>query len=468
MLRRSQHKRVFSCAMIAAIMLSMITACGASSNPSLPASPSNGSLEAEQNSGISEFVSEIPLDDVRALYTGTAEGLNEHEQALYHDTVLVLLQEDLWTSRDMYDACHYLMIPMHYAFRAGDTETIQLFADFFVRFADDVSGNDQYGFQEYSYLHRAQFYYLCTQFMCLCAANGREALIPERLPALAQDCASNYLLHNKANWGTEPTVIEHMRQVLAGKQYQHRYYSLIEDLDGFTLAILCDLNCLVRLLGNTPDEVTVTAAELSYELYASPLLNQETELGGWLMQAGAWSDHSSFAYAGNTSIHEGMEKSVRDDVPWDTSHFTRWPLYLNSYMSAQTKQDGWELFALRKEQLANQMIHYVLKNVDGHWLTTTFMDGTNGVYRYNEETGLGLQGYGLSGTFLLGWWSMLEDSRMTAVYQDILKTFPMEGNPENPYFDVATTREQNPFFDMDTAFENGMFECIVTCASKLS
>ena len=96
------------------------------------------------------------------------------------------------------------------------------------------------------------------------------------------------------------------------------------------------------------------------------------------------------------------------------------------------------------------------------------MDGTCGVYRYSyDSTGVGYQGYSLSGTLLLGWWSFLEDARITQVYEDILKQFPMKAEKDNPYFDYATTREQNPYFDMDTAFDNGMMECMVMLAGKM-
>lgn len=221
------------------------------------------------------------------MYISTAEPLNEEQQILYNSTVKMLLKEDLWTERDMYDAVHYLMIPMHYAFRAGDEGTVSLFADFFTRFTQDITTDDRYGFQTSIFLNRLQFYYFSTQFMCLCAASGRVDLIPDALPAAAYDCAETYLLHTEANWHTEDTVIEHLRQMLAGKEYPYSYYSVTEDLDGFTLAILCDLNCFAKLSGKEPEELTVTAAQLVYEIYASPLLNQETELGGWLLQVGA-------------------------------------------------------------------------------------------------------------------------------------------------------------------------------------
>ena len=58
----------------------------------------------------------------------------------------------------MYDACHYLMVPMHYAFYNNDVKTIKLFADFFSRFVNDVTGDDLYQFQQGGTLNKLHFF----------------------------------------------------------------------------------------------------------------------------------------------------------------------------------------------------------------------------------------------------------------------------------------------------------------------
>lgn len=143
-------------------------------------------------------------------------------------------------------------------------------------------------------------------------------------------------------------------------------------------------------------------------------------------------------------------------------------LWLSSFQQAQTYQEQFDLFQLRREQLANQLINYVIHYVDGKPLATTFMDGTCGVYRYSyNEEGVGHQGYSLSSGLLYGWWSFLGDARINEIYADLLDQFPMTADLDNPYFDYATTREQNPFFDMKTKLENGMSECTVMLAGKV-
>lgn len=445
------------CMILSVIMLGMMVACGASSHlPEVPAA---------------DAAAEISVETVRELYTGISEALLPEEQSLYDNTVMVWLQDDLWRGRDLYETGHNLMIPMHYAFRSQNEEAITAFSSFFERFASDVLGEDQYEFQKVYTLNHMHFFYLCTQFMNLCAANGREELIPDGIAQLARNCAEEYLLHSNAIWGTEPTVIEHIRQILAGKEYPYKYYSGLVDPEQFALAILCDLRCLNTLLEKESDDVLLTAADLAYQLFESPLLNQQTEEGGWLFQVGVSSDDPDFAYAGNAEVYAGIQPRSRDDIAPDSSHFHRMPLFLRSFQSAQSTVETWELFTLRRRQLANQMMNYVLKNVNGYWLTTTFMDGTNGVYRYSYSVeGVGLSGYECSSTFLVGWWSMLMDGRITSVYQDtldMLRAIPLKWDGANPYFNSTIVREQNPFFAADTAFESGMMEVLVLCASKI-
>lgn len=378
----------------------MITACYTSSNLPLKTKISS---EIVGGSAVSEEVAEqISLEERRALYLGKASALTLEQEALYQNTVLVLLQEKLWTERDMYDAGHYLMVLMYYAFWSGDVEKINAFGEFFTRFSDDIAGDGLEAFQNEGELNRLHFLYLYTQFANLCLANGYETMIVEKPLELAEQTAENYLLNNVGYGKTEETELERLKQILQGKSYSYKFYSSIHDFDKFSLAILCDLNWYHTMTGEAVSETMNLAKELSYELFHSPLLNTETELGGWLFQVGVTADSKDKIYAGHSTIKPSLEPLPREDIPSDSSHAHRLPLQLRSWQSAQTDRACWELFQLRREQLANQMVHYVLKNENGNWLTTTFMDGTNGIYRYSYHVdGVGLESYDLSGIFCL-------------------------------------------------------------------
>lgn len=421
--------------MIIAVMLCSMTACGRSAR-----APSTEDTCA---------------DDAPAV------ALTAEEAALYDSTVGVLLTQELWTDRDIYDTAHALMVPMHYAFAAGDMEKIDAFAAFFDRFAADVTGADRYSFQEQGILNRFQFYYFTTQFMVLCAENGCPEKVPEGLLPMIEPQVETVFSEWPSNWKSEPTRREHFYQVLAGKQYPYSYYSIIDDVDMYILAILCDLGVYRQKTGTELTAVETEAAEIAYKLLASPLLNEETENGGWVFQRGVWWDHPNFAYAGYQAILPDMEPKPRRDVTWDSSHFTRMAACIISWRNAQPSQERYALIEKQRAQLAAQFASEICKKVNGYWLATTFIDGTNGVYRKNS-------GYENSAHILIGWWSLLGDVRIRQIYTEILKEFPLEANREtNPYFDFATIRDQNPFYDADTGYDLGMYQCMVMCASKL-
>ena len=189
--------------MIIAVMLQSMTACGPSAR-----APSTEDTCA---------------DDAPAV------ALTAEEAALYDSTVGVLLTQELWTDRDIYDTAHALMVPMHYAFAAGDMEKID---------AADVTGADRYSFQEQGILNRFQFYYFTTQFMVLCAENGCPEKVPEGLLPMIEPQVETVFSEWPSNWKSEPTRREHFYQVLAGKQYPYSYYSIIDDVDMYILAIL--------------------------------------------------------------------------------------------------------------------------------------------------------------------------------------------------------------------------------------
>lgn len=403
-----------------------------------------------------------------SFYKKTAEPLDEVEKERYEDIITELLDEDLWTTQDAYDTAHYLMVPMHYAYKSSNQNYVNMYQAFFNRFVDDVIlGNDNYGFKELPILYQLHFSYLISQYLVLSYANGYPVDNQELLFDFVEDVSYKLLFGVKCGWTGEKNFVTRVEKVLDGYEYEYKYQSAIPDNIWFSLAILSDSKVIdeQRYYKN---KYAAEIDDLAYRIFSDEKQNVVTEDGGWLFQVGAWSDYKDYNYAGNEKIYPEIQPKIREDITNDSSHFLRIPLMLHSYLSAQTEDKKIKLFQNRIQQLSYQMKNKVLKNIDGKWLTTTFMDGTNGVYRYEyHESGVGIEGYDLSGSFLLGWWSFLEDPDIKNVYIDILNLFPMEGNQSNPYFDHTTVRQQNKYFDADTAFVNGMYELLVACASKL-
>lgn len=58
----------------------------------------------------------------------------EIEVSSIEEPVFQVLQEDLFNSRDTYDSCHYLMVPLYYAFEQNNEILINAFELQFERF----------------------------------------------------------------------------------------------------------------------------------------------------------------------------------------------------------------------------------------------------------------------------------------------------------------------------------------------
>ena len=363
----------------------------------------------------------------------------------------------------MYDTAHHLMVPMYYAFLSRDNEKIDAFHEFFARFCEDVCGEDRYGFcVERLTVNHLQFCYFASEYLKLCAIT--EEPYASELYDFVYKFVSQEFESGKDGWTGLSGFRARVESILLHVEFPRSFDSALTDVELYMLAILCDLRVTARLCDFEEYDVLGDAAILAYRIYTDSNIITETENGGFLFQVGVWKDYPDYEYAGNLEIVPEMEPSTRDNIVSDSSHFARQALWLTSFQQAQEYREQYNLFQIRRKQLANQFINYVIHYVDGMPLATTFMDGTFGVYRYSD--GVGYQGYSLSTTLLMGWWSFLDDARVCNVYKNILSLFPMTATLSNPYYDYMTTRERNPFFDMASVFDCGMLECIVALATK--
>ena len=409
---------------------------------------------------------ETDVGGVELVYQYNCRMLVNTDNTNFHRLLSNLCSQELWNSRDCYDACSWMIVPMHYAFKSGDDYSVTAFHDLFVRFVNycRIRG----GYNEESRVWRLQWLYLCSQYLALSSTfkSYNSLFIPDLLDICVFYAGDN-LYRSEATWKTETTVYEHIRQVLAGKRYKYHYYSSLVDGDMFSLAILCDAVYASRMNGLGITEEMRTAVDLAYEIYNSQLLNTETEDGGWLFQVGVGQDYKDYIYAGNTNITEDMQPNPREDIVSDVSHFRRNAFFLTSFESAQSTRKRMEIFRQRRKQLGVQLKKCIVK-VDGNWVQTSFMDGTNGVYRYSyHEKGVGHSNYSHSTSLIQGWWAALYEDWIFLVYKDILSGFPWPKDNSNPYLDIMTIREQNPYFDADTAWDNGWYECVVKCAVQI-
>ena len=136
---------------------------------------------------------------------------------------------------------------------------------------------------------------------------------------------------------------------------------------------------------------------------------EDRRCGGWLFQAGLWSDHPDYAQAGRVADSPGPAPAPVPGIGEDASHSHRLPLWLTSLAEAYPPGSEPRAYYLRlRTGLARQFQRAVLTApVAGFpgYRTTNYMDGHNGLYRWGYPTigpDDGYRPYELSGTFLLG------------------------------------------------------------------
>ena len=167
-----------------------------------------------------------------------------------------------------------------------------------------------------------------------------------------------------------------------------------------------------------------------------------------------------------------MQPSKQENTTWDTSHFARIPVFLQIIKRANIEDTEKVRYYDRLiNGLREQFIENVLIEPDKetpYYRTTNYMDGRNGLYRYNYITqkDTAYLPYQLSATLTLGWWSFL-GGEMNVVYENIYKTFPLEEKAIETYVGPNTTRERNKYVEWPAYFENGFAELNCLLASKL-
>lgn len=339
------------------------------------------------------------------------------------------LQRNVQGDHDAYDDGHILMVPLHAAFRRGDVVWEQSFSDHFGRLVFNRSTLPSV------VLSRLQYLYLASEFVVLAKKNGRQYLIPVGLPDLLFDEIQSYW-QKKPAWQWDHAAFpggmrERLLWKLNNRRVEKSYYRGLIEEDFSLFAIAADL----KVYGGTPAEQQVwnpvleDILSLALKAFSQEVVSQPG--GGWLLQPGVWTDHPDDMYAGNREARPGIQPAPVPGIPWDSSHFLRFPLWLTSYMRAYpVNSDRYRFYEGLRSGLDKQFFDRVLARPTSDYpcfRTNNYMDGSNGVFRWSyqslgSETGYGP--YGVSGAILLGWWSFLDTDRVRALYHDLAATFP--------------------------------------------
>ena len=406
------------------------------------------------------------------------DSIDDGDKELWQNTIESYLKDDLWTELYAYDASNILMIPMHVAFAYNQENWKNEFSDHFDRFvkAYTYSKNDIIKGSRYRYL------YLASQFVILCEESDSEHLIPNGLVNIINKEICNMWEKEPAwQWARDPFgggIKERIQWKLDNIEVDRSYYRVISDEDFFVLAIGADL---YNYENSIEDNSYMNESDYKKQMiqYAYDIFFKEssiTDEGNWVFQPGVYSEHPDYAYAGNKEKSDNIQPIPIEEIAWDTSHSHKFPLWINSFIYAYESIgdiNKMDYFIDIRNKLEKQFYENVLvkpnEEFDGY-RTTNFMDGRNGIFRWNYPTqgqGNGYGPYELSGTFTMGWWSLLKTERVSEAYYEMAQRFPLDENVIDIYVGPNTNRERHNIVKLPDSYYNGMNELICRLASKL-
>ena len=399
-----------------------------------------------------------------------ASELDKYEAELYSATVSTVLSQNLWYSRDIYDTAHLLMVPLWYAFESGNEKYIEEFSNHYKRFVSYLESNES-EFAENSKMQKNHYLYLASEFIMLCELYDYNDYIPEGLYEHIENYVIDYYYNYKAAWGRAIGIPEILDKILSGeeifvKNITKTFYRAITDLETFPLAIMANLYTIQKNSGllNEHTQTYKKAMEYTYRIFKTEVVWNSD--GGWNLQPGVWAEHPDYAYAGVEKVDENTRKSLVENITWDSSHYQRFAVFLNSFMRAQDTAERARYFSELIEGLSVQFLEFVLVRPEEKipfYRITNYMDGSNGFYRYGyHEDGVGYGPYQHSKTLLYGWWTFLRNEEISNIYSDIVKQFPLDGYGKKVYYDPVTIRERNKLF---TSWE--ILELLCILSSKI-
>ena len=314
-----------------------------------------------------------------------------------------------WAPNEQYNATHFLMVPLHYAYQNNDPQLIQKFDAQMALFTQSnlatMNLND-----DSQRLQLLQYFYLLSQY---------SVLSKNKQPEL-----SKYLLQNISNiwtqipaWQWQRKPFSNMKERVQWKLHADNdvgFKRAIIDEEFFTFAVAADLS---KTYPNNP--VLQDINQTSFKVFQQR--SSFDQANRWLFDKGSWDSHPDLAYAGYADTHNIHEKKTIQNSVMDSSHFLRMPLILKSLQNSFPADTNEHTFYQRaRVGLEKQLFEKVLVRNNNNIQLTNYMDGRNGVYRWNYKTMAKDTGYGpyeLTSSFGMGWWVFLPNQRINDLYR---------------------------------------------------
>jgi len=383
------------------------------------------------------------------------------------------LEDTLWTENFAYDAGHFLQVPLHAAFALGRRDWQQAFGDHFQSFID--AGPPRID----NPLYRFQYLYLASRFLVLAQSHRRIDLIPEGLPAeLFREVQRAWEIEPARHWSHDPerqglVMRDLLDWKLRVRDVEPGYLRAFRDEELFLLVVAADLEKFRRSSQEPTgldENVLADVLETSDRLFSQELSRLD-DGPGWLLQAGVWSSHPDYRYAGHGRLEPNLDPAPIEGLSMDSAHRHRLPLWLISLAGAHDAGTSGRTHYLGLwRQLETHFMETILvspgQGFPGYRLVN-FMDGRNGVYRYGYQTLGAAQGYGpygRSGKLRLGWWRFLPGRPPYRLYRDLCAEHPLPEPVATLYTGPATSRTRHPII---TEVEDRFRELLVYLAAEI-
>lgn len=162
------------------------------------------------------------------------------------------------------------------------------------------------------------------------------------------------------------------------------------------------------------------------------LLRMGMSVGGpgpWTWQPGKMTDHDDFRFAGNLYVAPDLVEKKVPGISLDSAHFyTKWPLFFRSAKDASTGDDRLYFEDAITGLVQNLKTVVVSKDTVNCLVRyRNYIDGTNGVYRWNWQgrgVDYGFSAYQLTWTPFVSSTAVLDDAYIAQHYKDIDACYP--------------------------------------------
>jgi hypothetical protein len=344
------------------------------------------------------------------------------------------LKRELWKGTQRYDAAYLYMVPLHAAFGRGFATGQQELAEHvagFLQYRDSVQLSPD------AQLSWLQYFYFLSRFTAVAAAYGRADLIPPELPAALRGWTAELWLESPAwQWNRKPfpggfreRLDWKLSDALGKKPLS--YHKAILDQELLLFAIGADLRQYGRRVGSplASDPVLQEIERYARRVYDARTVWSDS---GWTFQPGVWRDHPDHLYACREQKRHGLEPCATLTGAEDASHSHRMPLVLRSMAEGHpVGSEGRAYYERLLWGLERQFFDRVAVPPSAEftgWRLRNFMDGRNGIYRWQYKSLGPNQGYGpyeLSGVLMHGWWAFLPGERADLLYRGLAGQFPL-------------------------------------------